>query len=119
MDDDEMILELTKQMLEFLGHKVISCNDGEQALRLYKEAKAAGKPFDLVIMDLTIQGGMGGEKAIKELLLFDPEARAVVSSGYSNDRVMAHHLEHGFKAMVVKPYQLEDLDRVIRQVLLS
>ncbi|MHB8790099.1 MAG: PAS domain S-box protein [Desulfobulbaceae bacterium] len=117
MDDDRMILELTQQMLEFLGHKVVTCTDGEQSLKLYQEAMAQGQPFDLVIMDLTIPGGMGGEKAIKELLLLDPKARAIVSSGYSNDRVMAEHREYGFKGMVMKPYQLEDLDRIIRKTL--
>ncbi|MHB8809217.1 MAG: PAS domain S-box protein [Desulfobulbaceae bacterium] len=117
MDDDPMILELTQQMLEFMGHKVVTCGDGQQALQLYKKAMEASEPFDLTIMDLTIPGGMGGEKAVKELLLLDPKARAIVSSGYSNDRVMAEYREHGFKAMVIKPYQLEDLDRVVRKTL--
>ncbi|RJX19081.1 MAG: PAS domain S-box protein [Desulfobulbus sp.] len=119
MDDDGMILELSQQMLEFLGHKVVTCENGDQALELYQDALTEGNPFDLVIMDLTIPGGMGGERAIKELLRIDPKARAIVASGYSNDRVMAEHREHGFKAMVMKPYQLEDLDQVIRKTLRS
>jgi CheY-like chemotaxis protein len=114
-----MILELSQQMLEFLGHKVVTCENGDQALELYQDALTEGNPFDLVIMDLTIPGGMGGERAIKELLRIDPKARAIVASGYSNDRVMAEHREHGFRAMVMKPYQLEDLDQVIRKTLRS
>jgi DNA-binding NarL/FixJ family response regulator len=68
-------------------------------------------------MDLTIQGGMGGEKAIRELLRIDPQARAIVSSGYSDDPVMAAYKEYGFLAVVVKPYQMEDLDRAVRKTL--
>ena len=119
MDDDGMILELTQQMLEFMGHQVVTCTDGQQALKLYQEGMAAGHPFDLVIMDLTIPGGMGGEKAVQELLRIDPRARAIVASGYSDDPVMAGYREYGFKAVVMKPYQLEDLDRAVRKTLLT
>jgi len=119
MDDDAMILELAQQMLVYLGHEVVTCTDGEAALDLYRDAMAGSKPFDLVIMDLTIPGGMGGEKAIQELLRLDPDVRAIVSSGYSNDRVMANYAQHGFKAVVVKPYQMEDLDQAVRKTLQS
>lgn len=117
MDDDEMILQLSKQMLKYLGHEAETCSDGEQAIALYDKAMQENKPFDLVIMDLTIPGGMGGEKAIKKLLEIDPEAKAIVSSGYSNDKVMSEYIQHGFKAVVVKPYQVEDLDKAIQETL--
>lgn len=117
MDDDEMILELSRQMLEYLGHEVVTAGDGEIALRKYEKAMQERYPFDLVIMDLTIPGGMGGEKAIRKLLKLDPEARAIVSSGYSNDKVMADYIHHGFKGVIVKPYQMEDLDKAIRKTL--
>jgi two-component system cell cycle sensor histidine kinase/response regulator CckA len=119
MDDDRMILELSTQMLEYLGHVVVTCEEGESALQEYAKAMQEGDPFDLVIMDLTIPGGMGGEKAVRELLKLDPEAKAVVSSGYSNDKVMADHIRHGFKAVIIKPYQIEDLDKAIRATLAS
>ncbi len=117
MDDEGMILELSKQMLEYLGHEVVVCEDGESALEEYELAMQRESPFDLVIMDLTIPGGMGGEKAIQELLKLDPHAKAIVSSGYSNDRVMAEYKKHGFKSVVIKPYQMEDLDRAIQNTL--
>ncbi len=119
MDDDEMILQLSQQMLEYLGHVVVTCNDGEQALALYEKNLEEQTPFDLVILDLTIPGGMGGEKTISKLLEIDPNAKAIVSSGYSNDKVMAEHMQHGFKAMVVKPYQIEDIDKAIQETLTS
>ncbi len=83
---------------------------------LYKKAKEAGKPFDVVIMDLTIQGGMGGKEAIKELLGIDPEAKVIVSSGFSNDPIMANFMEYGFKGVVSKPYKFEDLSEVVHKV---
>ncbi|GAB4334271.1 MAG: hypothetical protein Kow0089_03380 [Desulfobulbaceae bacterium] len=119
MDDDPMIQELSRQMLEFLGHEVVLCDEGKSALDLYEKAMKNRRPFDLVIMDLTIPGGMGGEKAIKELLRMDPGAKAIVSSGYSNDKVMAGYVSHGFKAVIVKPYQMEDLEKIIQQTLRS
>ena len=117
MDDDTMILELSQQMLEYLGHQVVICEEGESALKEYEKAMLEKCPFDVVIMDLTIPGGMGGEKAIQALLKLDPEAKAIVSSGYSNDKVMSDYMDHGFKAVVVKPYQIEDLDKAIQNTL--
>ncbi len=117
MDDDPMILELSEQMLEFLGHEVVLCTEGESALQKYQAAMQEGSPFDLVIMDLTIPGGMGGEKAIQQLLKIDPDATAIVSSGYSNDKVMSEYKQHGFKAVVVKPYQIEDLTKALQNAL--
>jgi PAS domain S-box-containing protein len=117
MDDDTMILELSKQMLEYLGHEVVICKEGESALKKYEKAMQEGCPFDVVIMDLTIPGGMGGEKAIRKLLKLDPEAKAIVSSGYSNDKVISNYMKHGFKTVIVKPYQMEDLDKAIQNTL--
>jgi PAS domain S-box-containing protein len=117
MDDDTMILELSKQMLEYLGHEVVICKEGESALKKYEKAMQEGCPFDVVIMDLTIPGGMGGEKAIRKLLKLDPEAKAIVSSGYSNDKVISNYMKHGFKTVIVKPYQIEDLDKAIQNTL--
>ncbi len=117
MDDETMILELSKQMLEYLGHEVVVCREGESALKKYEQAMQEQSPFDVVIMDLTIPGGMGGEKAIRKLLKLDPGAKAIVSSGYSNDKVISNHMKHGFKTVIVKPYQIEDLDKAIQNTL--
>lgn len=119
MDDDQMIVELSKQILEHLGHEVVASKDGETALEYYQKAMIENNPFDIVIMDLTIPGGMGGKETIKELMRIDPDARAVVSSGYSHDPVMAEYWKYGFKAVIVKPYQVEDLKKVIQETLQS
>jgi PAS domain S-box-containing protein len=119
MDDDPMIVELAKQMLEHLGHDVVTSPEGKKALALYARAMEENTPFDIVIMDLTIPGGMGGKKAIQKLLQIDPEARAIVSSGYSHDPVMADYRDYGFKSVIVKPYQVEDLAKAVQETLQS
>ena len=84
---------------------------------MYKKAKESGNPFDIVIMDLTVPGGMGGKEAIKRLLEIDPGVRAIVSSGYSNDPVMSNFKRYGFKGVVAKPYKMKDLAEVLRRVI--
>ncbi|HIJ90989.1 MAG: PAS domain-containing protein [Desulfobulbaceae bacterium] len=117
MDDDEVLRELARDMLSHLGHDVVVAQDGEEAIRLYGEALNSTAPFDLTIMDLTIPGGMGGEDAVKELLKINPEAKVIVSSGYSNDKIMANYKQYGFCAALVKPYQIKDLMKVMGEVL--
>jgi len=117
MDDDELIREVVGEMLESIGYQVEFAGDGREAIARYQAAKAAGQPFDVVIMDLTVRDGMGGKEAIQQLLAIDPAAKAIVSSGYSDDPVMAHCNRYGFKGFVSKPYSLEELDEVLRQVI--
>jgi PAS domain S-box-containing protein len=116
MDDEPDILSFSHVVLKRLGYEAELARDGVEAIRRYREAAEAGKPFSAVIMDLTIPGGMGGKEAIKRLLEFDPQARAIVSSGYSNDPVMAEFQKHGFRGVVAKPYQIHELARVLREV---
>ena len=116
MDDEPDILSLSHVVLKRLGYETELARDGAEALRRYREAAEGGKPFSAVIMDLTIPGGMGGKEAVKRLLEFDPQARAIVSSGYSNDPVMAEFQKHGFRGVVAKPYQIHELARVLREV---
>src|SRR3972149_4833894 len=92
MDDEKIVRDIAGKILSHLGHDVTVTREGMEAIDLYKKAKEAGKPFDVVIMDLTIQGGMGGKEAIKELLGIDPEAKVIVSSGFSNDPIMANFM---------------------------
>jgi len=117
MDDEEMIREAAGDLLEFLGYRVERVADGAAALEKYREAGAAGEPFDAVILDLTIPGGMGGREAVGRLLELDPAAKVVASSGYSNDPVMAEYRAHGFRAVMAKPYRLETVAEVLRDLI--
>ncbi len=117
MDDEEVIRDVSGEMLREMGYAVETARDGAEALSLYHTAKDSGRPFDAVIMDLTVAGGMGGKQAVEELLAMDPSARAVVSSGYSSDPVMADYRKYGFRAVVTKPYKMDDLCRTIEQVI--
>ncbi|MGD0584990.1 MAG: PAS domain S-box protein [Oryzomonas sp.] len=114
MDDDKMILDLAAKMLHLLGYRATTCADGEEAVSLYKTAQGSDMPFDVVIMDLTVPGGMGGRETAEKILAFDPGARLIVSSGYSNDPIMAHYKEYGFCGAVVKPYRINELMEVLR-----
>ncbi|MDR3581062.1 MAG: PAS domain S-box protein [Oryzomonas sp.] len=116
MDDDEMILNLAGNMLHLLGYRVTTCASGEEAVSQYKTAQGSGMPFDVVIMDLTVPGGMGGRETAKKILAFDPGARLIVSSGYSNDPIMAHYEEYGFCGAMVKPYRINELREALRRV---
>jgi CheY-like chemotaxis protein len=103
-------------MLRHFGYEPLPCKDGAEAVIRYNQAKRKGEPFAAVIMDLTIPGGMGGREALQQIRAGDPAVRAIVSSGYSNDPVMAKYREHGFKGVVEKPYTIEELGRVLHDV---
>ena len=113
MDDEEMIRSLVEKALSRIGYEVVLAEDGNEAVQLYQKAKEAGVPIDLIIMDLTIPGGMGGKEAIQEIHKIDSEAKAIVSSGYSNDPVMADFGEYGFCGAMVKPFQIRELMEVV------
>jgi len=117
MDDDESIRNVLSNMLSYLGYRVVSSQNGEEALEIFSEAHHNGNPFDAVIMDLTVPGGMGGGKLIKRLMEIDPDVKGIVSSGYSNISVMANHEKYGFKGVVHKPYHMEELSRAVFEVI--
>ncbi|HXK11294.1 MAG TPA: PAS domain S-box protein [Vicinamibacteria bacterium] len=117
MDDDDVVGGLVATMLTDEGFSAERARDGAEALELYRAARAAGRPFDVVIMDLTVPGGMGGKEATARLLEEDPEARVIVSSGYSNDPIMANYRDHGFSGVLSKPYRVADVSAAIREVL--
>ncbi len=117
MDDEEIVRDVSKNMLEYLGYEVLLAKDGTEAVGLYKELIDSPEPVVAVVMDLTVPGGMGGKEAVKKILAIDPDAKVIVSSGYSNDPIMARYNEYGFNASIVKPFQLQELTKVINQVL--
>jgi CheY-like chemotaxis protein len=117
MDDEQFVQDIAKQMLVRLGHEVLQAEDGEEAIEIFKEHRKSGQPVDVIIMDLTIPGGMGGKDAVQEILKIDPEAKVIVSSGYSNDPVMADYRKYGFKAAIAKPFLLAELKEVLTDVL--
>ncbi len=117
MDDDQNILSTVGRTLKTLGYNVETAADGEAAVTLYKKALTVSDPFDAVILDLTVRGGMGGQEAIEKLLEIDPEARVIVSSGYSTDTIMANYKEHGFCGIMSKPYEIEALSELLNSVI--
>ncbi len=117
MDDEEAIKDVTGAMLLHFGFKADFAADGEEALSLFERARAAGRPYDAVILDLMIPGGMGGEETVRRLRALDPEVRAIVSSGYSSDPVLGDFRRYGFTGMVAKPFTMDDLSNVLQRVL--
>ncbi|MBU0699452.1 MAG: response regulator, partial [Proteobacteria bacterium] len=116
MDDEKMIRDLAKNMLERFGFDTDVAKDGANAIKLYKKAMDSGKPYDAVILDLTVKEGLGGKDAVKSLLKIDPQVKAIVSSGYSNDPVITDFKEYGFIGALAKPYSMEDLHDVLNKV---
>ena len=117
MDDEEIIRDVAGGMLKQIGYDVEFARNGAEAIELYKNAKESSCPFSAVIMDLTIPGGMGGREALQRLLKIDPEIKAIVTSGYSNDPVMADFREYGFCDIIAKPYRIMDLSKVLHRVI--
>lgn len=117
MDDDEDILNIASRMLKSLGYKALNACSGEEAIEIYSEYMRSNRSIDLVIFDLTIPGGMGGKEAIDRLLTIDPEIKAIVSSGYSNDKVILNYKENGFSEVLIKPYTIDRLRDVINNIL--
>jgi PAS domain S-box-containing protein len=117
MDDEDLVRDMAIGMLEHLGFEARGARDGREAIGMYKDADTEGTPFDLVVMDLTVPGKMGGKEACARLLGMYPDARVIVCSGYSSDPVMSDHAAYGFLGMLGKPFHMEELKRVVEQVL--
>jgi PAS domain S-box-containing protein len=117
MDDEASLRRTVGRMLEKLGYEPELAKDGAEAIKMVKEAKEAGKSYDSVILDLTVPGGMGGKECITKLLEIDPGIKAIVSSGYSEDPVLANFQEYGFKGMMPKPFATLSLSKVLHDVL--
>ena len=117
MDDDRMLCVAIEMMLESLGYEAEFAADGQEAIDLYVAAMSSGRPFDAVLMDLTVNGGMGGHEAGREIAKVDSQARLIISSGYSDDPIMANYRDYGFSAVIPKPFEITGLSRVLHQVI--
>lgn len=117
LDDEAVIREVLGAMLEMMGHNVAYAVDGQEAVVKYRHAYQNGSAYDAVIVDLTIPGGVGGQAAAQEMIKINPQAKIIVSSGYTTDPVMANYEAYGFKNVVAKPYRFADLQKVIQKVL--
>ena len=115
--DDDSIRNLVAKMLKAIGYKFELAPDGQEGIDLFRKAREKGNPFDAVIMDLTIPGGMGGKEAIKKLIEIDPDVKAIVASGYSSDPVMAEPEKYGFSGIVEKPYRIEELGELLNRII--
>jgi len=113
MDDEEIIRDVAQEIFRFLGHSVTATINGEDALKAYRRAMENGPPFDLVLLDITIPGGMGGKETIARLLELDPDVKAAVTSGYAHDPIIANFSEYGFCGRLEKPFKIEDIERLL------
>ena len=116
MDDEEMMRKMAPQMLKRQGYAVETVKDGVEAIEAYQKQQKSGNPFDAVILDLTIKGGMGGEQTIGELMKIDPNIKAIVSSGYFNDPVMSDFKKYGFTGRIAKPYGMNTLKKALEKL---
>ena len=117
MDDEQIIIDVTEEVLTFLGYEVMFAREGAAAIELYKKEKAAGAPFDVVILDLSVPEGMGGKDAVGLLKAFDPEVKAVVSSGYAQDPAVRDFASYGFCERLTKPYKINDLKKILETLI--
>ena len=117
MDDEDLVREVVGKMIGYLGYEANLARDGEEAINIFTEAQKSGHPFDAVILDLTVPGGMGGKEAIAKLLKIDPQVKAIASSGYSDDPVMAEFHKYGFSAIIPKPYRVMEAGKVLHDII--
>jgi len=117
MDDEQIILDVTQEVLNFLNYDGMFTSDGQTAIDLYKKEKNAGAPFDIVILDLSVHTGMGGKETIEALRKFDPLVKGIVSTGFANDPVVENFSQYGFSGKLTKPYKISDLKNILEQLM--
>ena len=116
MDDEDMVAEVAQEMIESLGYTTKRACNGDEAIRIFNEAEQRGEPFDLVTLDLTVPGGMGGAEAVKYIKEMRQDVCVLVNSGYADDSVLARYRDYGFDGVLAKPFTLAELRRVLREL---
>lgn len=119
MDDDDMVREMLGEMIMMIGYKTEFAKNGNEAIESYVNSKNTVEPVDAIIMDLSIRRGMGGKETAQKLLELDPEAKLIITSGFSNDPVIENYKDYGFKDAIVKPYSIKKLKESLQRVLRS
>jgi CheY-like chemotaxis protein len=117
MDDEAIIRDMLSNILGDAGYEVETSSDGVEAIKMYSEAMEAKRYFGAVIMDLTIPGGVGGKEAVKKIIEMDPDAKVIVSSGYSTDPIMSDYKKYGFSGVVTKPYRAIEIEKTLHYLL--
>lgn len=117
MDDDDEIRDVGSRTLGYIGYNVESVKDGVEAIEMYKRSIAEGKPFDVVIMDLKVHGGMGGKEAVEKLHEIAPEAKTVASGGFPNDPIIVNYQEYGFNGAMCKPFEFKELNKLLQKII--
>ncbi len=117
MDDDEAIRYIGKEALGFIGYSVECAIDGNEAIEIYKKAQKTDNPFDVVILDLYVPAGIGGEYTIKQLREIDPDAKAIVFSGNHNDPILADYKKYGFDAAMTKPFKIDEIREILQNLI--
>jgi CheY-like chemotaxis protein len=117
MDDEDIIRNLLSELLTTLGYEVVCTRDGAEALMAYEHAQATSQPFSAVILDITIPGGLGGRETMAQLRTLDPQVKAIISSGYTHDPILANFAHYGFRGVVAKPYTVEQLHHTLQCVI--
>ena len=117
VDDEEIILDVSREVLRFLGYDAAFAKEGGAAIELYRKEKESGRPFDLVIIDLTIPEGLGGLETIEKLRMYDPAVKAVVSSGHANDPAIQEYARYGFSGRLTKPYRINEMKALLESMI--
>ena len=117
MDDEQVILDVTNEVLRFLGYEVMFARDGVAAIDLYNQERTKGSPFDLVILDLSVPDGMGGKEAFEKLHALDPNAKIVISSGFTNDPMLTDFASFGLNGVLAKPYRITEIKTLLEKMI--
>ena len=117
MDDDDSLRRLLRIALTYAGYDVVCVREGGEAIEAYEAAKTAGRPFNAVILDLHIKGGMGGQATIEHLRAYDPEVKAILCSAARHDPIMEHYDAYGFAARLAKPFKRSHLQNLLQRII--